>query len=655
MRAVRRCLFTGALLFLPASLSFAAVDESVQYFEEEAQVTTASRRLQPAREAPVAVDVITQEEIRASGATTIWDLMRFRVGMDVMDGRAADGNRGIVSVRGFPQEYVNNLQVLVDGRSVYSGYSGGVYWPQLPVQLQDIDRIEIVRGPNGALYGSNAGLGVINIITKKPEEPAAASVYGFGGDWGTLQTGAAAEVARERFGGRLSYSYWGEGGNPNAPNVFSSAKDYLTADKLNFRGMLRPFSTTNIELFAGGSWNAQGLSFSRDGDFRQFFGMAKLEQELGANSSLEIMIARDSFNFDILPDFNGHQQIQYTQDDIEALHRFGWWDSRLKTTWGGSYRVSVAQSDQIFSSAPIQGITANPVERNPLRRLFLHQSAEVLDRLTLIGAVSLERSTTGGTQPAYQAAAVITPARDHAFRVSYSFAPTIPDLFEFFANRQSAGPPTSPVSIILHGNNELQPQKLQSYEVGYQGSYFARRLEVDSDVFYMNLRDLSTGAQNFAVTSFFPFQAQSTITFDNLNHAVARGAEAQLTYHFAPARSIFANYTYEYITDQLAEVRIAHGTPKNKFNVGGMASLGHGFSGTVDLGYKSRYSITSANFNQSADVPSYVRLDARLAYRVARNAELFIAGKDLVNQKHGEFPDFLESPRTYYGGLILQF
>lgn len=150
------------------------------------------------REAPVAVEVITDEEIRTSGATNLWDLLRFHVGMDVLDGRPVDGNRAIVSVRGFPEEFVDRLQVLVDGRSVYNVYSGGVYWEQLPVQLQDIERIEIVRGPNAAL-------GVVNIITKKPSSDRFVSAYLLRSNTDLFQSGTAYESAGDRFGYHGAY------------------------------------------------------------------------------------------------------------------------------------------------------------------------------------------------------------------------------------------------------------------------------------------------------------------------------------------------------------------------------------------------------------------------------------------------------------------
>jgi iron complex outermembrane receptor protein len=154
------------------------------FFLKEAEVVTASRRAQKISDSPVAIDVITREEIAASGARDIWDLLRFKVGMDVEQASSIDGNVAEVNVRGLPGEFSQSLQVLIDGRSVLSASNSGVYWEDLPVSLDDIERIEIVRGPNSPLFGANAGQGVINIITIKPGDGDGAEFRGEVGQYG---------------------------------------------------------------------------------------------------------------------------------------------------------------------------------------------------------------------------------------------------------------------------------------------------------------------------------------------------------------------------------------------------------------------------------------------------------------------------------------
>lgn len=641
-------IIVATLLFCAAAPAGAEEGLSeLGFFAQEAQTVTASRRLQPVREAPVAVEVITEEEIRASGAANLWDLLRFRVGIDVLDGRSVDGNRAIVSVRGFPEEFVDSLQVLIDGRSVYNAYSAGIYWEQLPVQIQDIERIEIVRGPNAALYGSNAGLGVINIITKRPSLKQSISGYVLRGNLDLFQAGAAYEKAGDRFGYRLSYSYWNENGFPNAPadpNLFFTippANDFLTSHKANFRGFWNPTEPLGLELFVGSSWDEAGLSFDREGKFRNAFGMIKSSLKLGSDSVLDLMVSYNKFEQKSEPDFEGTFAVDYTQTDVEAVHHIHWSD-RFKTTWGGSIRLSAAESDEAFRS--------NPEQDNALKRGFIQQSFSMMEEITLVFAASVEHSDTGGTEPAYQATVLYSPSERHAFRASYSVAPTIPSLWEARVDRQSD------FTVIMEGNPDLKPSKLHSYEIGYHGAYLERRLLAETNLFYMQFNDLTASFVK-QQGSFFPFPSPFIFSFDNSREATAKGAEVKLTYRFAPARSIYVNYTYETIDDEGStfteadRILIEEATPKHKVNLGGLFRLASGLSATLNAGYKSTYLITNSRQSEILKVPPYWRVDARLAYNPMKDVEFFVVGRNLASPHHPEFPDFLEIPKSYYGGI----
>ena len=135
-------------------------------------VVTASRVAMRSGEAPSAVTVFTDKDIREMGAQTLMDVLRYAPGLDVFETNRSTAN---VSIRGFNQVPANKLLVMVDGRSIYQDYSGGVLWFTEPLLLSRIKRVEIVRGPGSALYGANAFLGVINIITKTPHELANAA------------------------------------------------------------------------------------------------------------------------------------------------------------------------------------------------------------------------------------------------------------------------------------------------------------------------------------------------------------------------------------------------------------------------------------------------------------------------------------------------
>jgi iron complex outermembrane receptor protein len=133
-----------------------------QYFSDIPIVLTATRLAQPATEAPAAITVIDREMIKASGAREIADLLRLAPGFVVSH---ENGYTPIVMYHGLSDEYARRMQVLIDGRSVYAPSGGGVEWTNLPLTVDDIERIEVIRGPNAASYGSNSFLSIINIIT----------------------------------------------------------------------------------------------------------------------------------------------------------------------------------------------------------------------------------------------------------------------------------------------------------------------------------------------------------------------------------------------------------------------------------------------------------------------------------------------------------
>ena len=152
------------------------------------EVTTVSKRAQPLSEAPAAVTVITSEDIRRSGMTNVPDLLRMVPGLHVAN---IDSSTWAITARGFNGQFANKLLVMIDGRSVYTPLFSGVYWDVQDLLLEDIDRIEVVRGPGGTLWGANAVNGVINIITKEASQTQGLLVSALGGNLDRVQAGRA--------------------------------------------------------------------------------------------------------------------------------------------------------------------------------------------------------------------------------------------------------------------------------------------------------------------------------------------------------------------------------------------------------------------------------------------------------------------------------
>ncbi len=174
--------------------------EELELMKEEETVSIASRYEQPISQAPSNVYVIADEDIRHSGATDIPTVLRRIPGLEVMQTTGADFN---VSVRGDNQLQANKLLVMIDGRSIYVDNSGLLHWKLLPVTLPEIKRIEVLKGPVSAVYGFNAFDGIINIITKSPEEMRGTTVQFGGGELGTISSSAIHAGTRGNFGYRL--------------------------------------------------------------------------------------------------------------------------------------------------------------------------------------------------------------------------------------------------------------------------------------------------------------------------------------------------------------------------------------------------------------------------------------------------------------------
>jgi iron complex outermembrane recepter protein len=624
-----------SMLWQQTAPSWAADNDAFQFFQEEAKVTTASRREQPISESPVAIDVITTEDIKASGAVHLWDLLRYQPGVNVIDGNTArSDNRAVVAIRGFAERFTRNLLVLVDGRTSYSSVTGGVFWDELPVQINDIDRIEIIRGPNAALYGSGAGLGVINIITKKPVRQTSLALDERGGNRNTIQSYESVNSSLKDVSFQLSHTYNQQGGFDSTSG--GVANNFIRGNKANVRSHWNPSEASELELLAGGSWDTAGTpnALNSQNPFSQHFEMLKFEQKFSEASRVQLLSSRNDFTTDNNPSVRGDLgRLASYQYDEQILHQIDWAGDRMKSTYGFDYQQTHADSQAEFginSGAEIQ-----------VYRGYFNQMARLTPHIEWVGAFSWEATDTGAPHPNYQISHLWEPVEDQSFRVSYSVAHTIPTLRLLDLNSvNGAGAPN-------FGNPTLNPQTLTSYETGYRGNWLNRHLEVESNLFYI----LIDGIDDTVPLA----PGSDATTFGNINQAIARGAEMQLKYRFDRKYSLYTNYTYEHITDiEGNSGEVTKNTPEHAVNFGAIADLGNGFSGSFNVGYKDRYFIT---VQDDLAVHAYWRLDARLAYALPwyKDAEVYIAGQNLTTSTHEEYADGLTIPRTYQGGVSIKF
>jgi iron complex outermembrane receptor protein len=639
----RRLAATLALLaaLAPAARAASGGDTVFEFFSEEARATTALRRPASTDASPLAVDVITRREIEASGATNVWDLLRFRVGLDVETARSQAGyDRAVVSVRGLPRDAVTELRVMVDGRPVNSAMDQGVIWNLVPVQLQDLERVEIVRGPNAALYGSGAGTGVINFITRKPARGFAASATAEGGTQDTRMGAASVEGSGRAWGARASASDRFEGPNPAADGS-GPADDWLRKQQGDVRAWFKPAEHLDLELQAGGV--REGHGFVKSGDHAELgsdhYETLRLTRDFDGGGLLDLRLSRTDDQLFGYPDTNGgRSQTRWWRYEAEAYHSVPWRDGRLRTTYGIDWRYDAATADAVFG--PDAGVKTNRTVRG-----FFHQEIKVLDTLSVLGGVSNETADAGGWHKDYQVAALWTPREDQSVRASYARANTMPGLLNRYAHQSFNNG-----NAVVIGSTLLNPSPLTDYELGWTGRFAERRVETSLTAYYTVIKDHLNLDQTANPPGYY-----YTLQYDNTNTVQLHGVEASAKWRVTPGRSVYANVTHETVTDQDAHALYLRTTPQFKANLGFDAELPWGLRASANAGYKDLYLADSNTGTSQYLIPGFWRLDARLAWTPRPRLTLFVSGANLLAPSRREYLDGLVVPRTVYGGATIRY
>ena len=470
---------------LPAGPAGAAVlaDEGAVPYEE--RVVTASRRAQSSLEAPNATSVITAEDIRLSGATSLVELLRRVPGADVMELGVGSAN---LSLRGFNQRIANKVLVLVDGRSEYQDFLGMTLWSSLPIALEEIDRIEVIRGPGSALYGANAMLGVVNIITRAPgtgQRQINARVGGGNTVNGSFVSYGAASALRYR----LSVGYgqmdkWSQDFAQGRPDTVLRAPN----PEVGYRGARGNLATEytfspGVDLGLSTGVHRFSTEFYPLGTLRNFFmdgvtAYAKTDASLGpvkfkafwnhidvdAGPQYEPIGQRSIATHLTSHVFNGEALFSKVfQLGGEHLLNVGT-EGRLKRV-GWSYLGAV--KEEVHAAAFVQD------EWRPLQPLRLVASYRV-DRHPLLdnGEPGLAHSP--------RVSAIYIPFEGHALRASAASAFREPTFLESYTHLLVPAPGVPGASALTEGNEQLKPERMVAYELGYRGE--APRLGIDWDV-----------------------------------------------------------------------------------------------------------------------------------------------------------------------------
>jgi iron complex outermembrane receptor protein len=602
-RPAQACALAAALTLAPAGPCAATAPDLADLSLEQLgdiEITSVSRKEQRLADAPASIYVITREAIRRSGANTLAEVLRLAPNLQVA---RISASQYAISARGFNSSTANKLLVLIDGRSIYTPLYSGVFWDSQDVMLADVERIEVLSGPGGTLWGANAVNGVINVIT------AAAGAGGLAqASAGNLAQAASLRQGWTFDGGALrAYAKYNRRHDSERASG-TEADDGFHKLQLGFRGDLNA---------GGGALTLQGDAYRQTVGLpggsapQQFHGgnlLARWVRPLADGASLNLQTFLDrswrdvpggytenlrTLDFDLQYLFAAHDGARWTlggghrttHDDVGNISGlFAFLSAERRLSWTNAfaqYERQLSPSTTWTAGLRAEHNSYTGTEWMPSTRLAFKPSSEVL----LWGALSR---------------AVRTPSRIDVEFISY---PTPQSPYQLLG-----GPGfRSEVANTLELGLRAQPSEKLSFSVTLFGSR------------YSQLRD-------------FSFTNASTYVFTNGAKARVYGAEAWGRYQVSRGWSLQAGLMglHESFDGTLGAALARGNDPSYQLRLGSTWSLDNGLD--IDLSLRRIAALRFTN------VPGYTEADARLGWRYSDSLEFALSGRNLLHARHQEFP-----------------
>ena len=623
---------------LLVSSAFAKDDDFQDFAELDLEellnttVISASKREQKISEAPNAMSVITAEDIKRSGAVDVPDLFRMVPGVDVVN--VYGGTYG-VSARGFNERFVSRMLVMIDGRSIYTTFFGGVFWENEQVFLEDIERIEVIRGPGATLWGANAVNGVINIITKDPEDDQGLMVTGKAG---TKQYRETVTRYSDNLTDELSINFTG---GYREDEGTRGVQDWRRVPKATGRLKYQLSDNSAVQFFAGFNESEIGLELSlftprTKANVRNNYQMLRLEHEFSETSQFHFQIYRDSYEIHSSDKVVDVEEDKY---DLELQHSFNVGEQN-HFVWGVNYRSTEADSKFLDPQS----------DHDDLVGLFLQDALTILDNLSLIAGVKYEDNSFTGVNWSPRGSILYTPWSNNHFRFSVARAYRTPS---FFADKAYLRPlllPSMPAfnPLLIKGNDDLDPEKMTAFELGYRTTLF-NTIGLNVESYYNELdRIIDVGTP----LKLWPFYFE----IDNSYKAIAKGVEVSITFPVTPWWMVRSNYTYQEMENKQKNEDVL-GTPKHKISLISRFTFENGFS--LDL---MAYYVDETKWSglvEDVKIDDYVRLDIRVSQKLFNDRlELSFVGQNVTDQFHPETSDVTgtyEIERLMYGQMTIYY
>jgi iron complex outermembrane receptor protein len=626
------------------------------------RVTTAGKMEQRLARTAASVYVITAEEIRRSGLTSVPEVLRLAPGVQV-----AQINPSIwaIAIHGFNSRFSNKLLVLVDGRSVYSSTIAQVFWTIQDIPLDDVERIEIIRGPGGSLWGANAADGVINIITRnaKSSRGGLLSVSGGGpGDavidarYGGPLGRAGAYRVSARYGTHGAFDSLGDGSNFDRASMerLSSRLDWASSPKDSFTGQADLFhigsgENLNFVTLAPPVVSTVNLPISYGGGN----ALMRWEHILGGRSKTALQTYYDREDLQEL----GLHVIAQTID-IDFQHEYQFWRNAL--VWGGGFRVVRQDSHGEFQ------FNFDQLTRIPkLFSLFAQDEIAIQpNRLLLTVGCRLEHNDFTGIEAEPTIRFLWSPRPEHSIWTAVSRAVRSPATFErggqlaFSVSEDQDG---VPILFKFSGNPQFISENLIAYESGYRLQP-ARWVSLDLTGFYNVYHRLSgvRMAEPVFEPDPVPPHVAAPFVFGNLFNGRTFGSEVSATYTPLPFWRVRGSYSWlrmyylrDGTTSSDAPTFNAGANPTHQMQVHSYLSLPHQLEMDTALYWVDRL--------PEQDVPGYTRLDTRLGWSPGERIQLSAGLQNLLAPRHLEFnepplpPLPSKVPRSAYAKVVWRF
>ncbi len=604
------------------------------------EVTSPAKSPEQASRVPVAIFVITSDDIRRSGATSIPEVLRLAPGVEVA---RIEGSKWSVGIRGFGSRLSRSVLVMMDGRTVYTTLFAGTYWDVQDTVLEDIDRIEVIRGSGGTIWGPNAVNGVINIITKHTRDTRGMLATASGGNevQGLLQY---------RYGGglgkRLNYRMYGKAFT-RSPQHHQDARNYddWRSAQTGFR-IDWDHSDRDQVMFEGDLYKQESGQrvnvvsytppFSRiveqNADLSGGNVIARWTRTLSADSTLLVQTFYDrtnrfEANFGETRDTVDLDFI--VRDRARRQHRL---------SWGAGIRASRGAAQEVTS-----GLTVDPLKRTDyLLTGFIQDEISLTRSLSLTLGTKLLRTNFSTFQAEPSARLMWTPTTTHSVWGAFTRAVRTPSRAErdfFLSGYLSTGANGLPFFARFDANRDFKTEQMNGFEAGFR-HLIGRKLYFDIATFYNRYDDLFSqeiAGPPFLETTPQPAHLLIPAQFRNGLYGATTGYEVAPEWRPLEAWRLRGSYSYLVMdlhtqagSQDLGSAPVVEGTsPRHRVIVQSAFTLPKNVE--IDLTYRFVSSLPGQS------IPEYSTGDARIGWRILPELDVSVIGRNLLQPWHLQF------------------